>query len=285
MPPDATIALVPDTPARTAGRALAGAIVMGLLIAAIEFAATRVSATLSTLEQVAWLARLAVHWTLATIPLGVAIGLLEYHSRERPPRLRGYSSAVLAGACVGAIVLALHGRFVDRTIAVSAVGYDMDLPDRFLYGLWQLVFWGSVGALLHASSLRQRRGAMVLRARELERLRTERALAEARLGAMQAQIEPEFVLSSLSAVEKLYETDPATADRVLDALIRFLREATPLLRRAGPWPGDDGRLLETCVQALRAATGDTGLGVDLAHDASGRLTLHVNLRDQGGARP
>lgn len=285
MPPDPTITPTPGPQARAASRALAGAVVVGLLIAAIEFASTRISAALSLLEQVAWLARLAVHWTLATIPLGVAIAVLEHSSRGHPPRLRGYALAVAVGAGAGAVVMALHGRFVDRSIAALAVGFDMELADRFLYGLWQLGFWGSVGALLHASSLRQRRGELVLRARELERLRTERALAEARLGAMQAQVEPEFVLSSLSAVEQLYEIDPAAADRVLDALIRFLREATPLLRRPGPVPGEDRRLLESCVQALRTATSGTRLDVDLAHDTSGRLTLHVNLRDQGGSRP
>lgn len=255
-PLDAAASLRGDDPARVAARALAGAIVGGLLIAAIEFASTRESVTLATTEQLTWLARLAVHWTLAAIPLGFSIGVLEHRARGRPPLVGGYVIAILAGAGAGAVVSALHGRLIDPSISQSAVGFDMELPDRFLYGLWQLVFWGSVGAVLHASSLRRQRGAMLLRARELERLRSERGLAEIRLAALQAQIEPEFVLLSLSEVERLYEDDPGTADRVLDALIRFLREATPLLRRQISTLGAEARLLQAYVLAQRAATGD-----------------------------
>ena len=269
-PPDAVVSLPRDVPARTAARTLAGAIVGGLLIAAIEFAATRESAALATLEQVTWLARLAVHWTLAAIPLGIAIGVLEHRARGRPPLVRGYAIAVLAGAGAGALVLALHGRLVDPSITQSAVGFEMELPDVFLYGLWQLVFWGSVGAVLHASSLRQQRGATLLRARELERLRSERGLAETRLAALQAQIEPEFVLSSLSEVERLYEADPVKADRVLDALIRFLREATPLLRRPVSTLGEEARLLQAYVLVLTAATGSgQALRLDMGERAVG----------------
>jgi hypothetical protein len=264
-PPDAVASLPGDEPAQVAARALAGAIVGGLLIAAIEFASTRESATISTTEQLTYLARLAVHWTLAAIPLGISIGVLEHRARGRFPLVGGYVIAILAGAGAGALVAALHGRLVDPSISKAAVGFDMELPDRFLYGLWQLVFWGSVGAVLHASSLRRQRGAMLLRARELERLRSERGLAETRLAALQAQIEPEFVLSSLSEVERLYVEDPATADRVLDALIRFLREATPLLRRQVSTLGAEARLLQAYVLALRAATGD-GEALDLDID-------------------
>jgi len=254
-PPEAALPLRRDAPWRTAVRALGGAIVGGLLIAAFEFAATRESIALATLDQIVWLARLAVHWTLAAIPLGIAIVILEHRARGRLPLVRDYAVSVLAGAGAGALVMALHGRFVDSSITDVIVGFDMQLPDRFLYGLWQLVFWGSVGAVLHASSLRLRRGATLFRVRELERLRTERDVAEIRLAALQAQIEPEFVLSSLSEVERLYEADPVKADRVLDALIRFLREATPLLRRQVSTLGEEARLLQAYVLALRAATG------------------------------
>ena len=229
--PDLTAAPPVDGAPRVAARTLAGAIVVGLLIAAIEFATLRESLSLAATEQLTYLARLAVHWTLAAIPLGISFGVLEHRARGRTPFARGYVIAVVTGACIGALALAVHGQLVDRKIAEDAVGSEVEFQDRFLYGLRQLLFWGTVFAVLHASSLRQRRVASLLRARELERLGSERGLAEVRLAALQAQIEPEFLLSSLSEVERLYPLDPAAADRVLDALIRFLREATPLLRR------------------------------------------------------
>lgn len=236
-------------------RALAGALVGGLLIATVEFAVTRASVPAVPLEQLGWLARLSVHWVLAALPLGIALAVLEHSSPGSHLSWHGYAIAVPMGACTGALVLALHGRFVDPAITVTAVGFDMELLDRFLFGLWQLAFWGSVGAMLHASSVRQRRAAAALRADELQRLRSERRLAEERLRALHAQVEPEFVLSTLSTVERLYESDPAAADRVLDALIQFLRLATPLLRQPTSTIGGECRLLEAYVRTLGAATG------------------------------
>ena len=244
----------PDAFARVLRRTLAGALVGGLLIATLEFALTRASVPAVPLEQLAWLARLSAHWVLASLPLGIALAMLEYGSPGLQPSWRGYAVAVLLGAGAGALVLALHGEFVDPAISVTAVGIDLDLPDRFLYGLWQLAFWGSAGAMLHASSLRQRRAAAALRADELQRLRSERRLAEEQLSALHAQVEPEFVLSTLSTVERLYESDPAAADRVLDALIQFLRLATPLLRGRTSTLSGECRLLEAYVRTLGAAT-------------------------------
>lgn len=237
------------------GRALAGALVGGVLIATLEFAVTRVSILASAPGQLAWLARLAAHWVFAALPLGIAVAVLEHRSPGSPPTWRGYALAVLMGAGAGALLLALHGKFVDPAISRTAVGIDLELLDRFLYGAWQLAFWGSAGALLHASGLRQRRTAAALRAGELLRLRSERRLSEERLSALHAQVEPEFVLSTLSAVERLYETDPAAADRALDALIQFLRLAIPLLRRRTVTLGSECRLLETYMHTLGAATG------------------------------
>ena len=199
-------AVAPDAFAQVLRRALTGALVGGLLIATLEFAVTRVSIPALPPEQLAWLARLSVHWVLASLPLGIAVAVLERYSPLPQPSWRGYAVAVLLGAGAGALVLALHGKFVDPAISGTAVGFDMDLLDRFLYGMWQLAFWGSAGAMLHASSLRRRRAAVALHADELQRLRSERRLAEERLSALHAQVEPEFVLSTLSTVERLYET-------------------------------------------------------------------------------
>jgi hypothetical protein len=61
-------------------RALAGALVGGLLIATVEFAVTRTSVPAVPLEQLGWLARLSVHWVLAALPLGIALAVLEHSS-------------------------------------------------------------------------------------------------------------------------------------------------------------------------------------------------------------
>jgi hypothetical protein len=256
----ATLTSVESLPAARPGalraigaRNFAGAIIGGLLIAAIEFAITRGSAQFSFIEQLAWLARLGMHWVLAALPLGWVFGRLELHAAGRVPSGIAYAGAIAAGAVTGAVIMALHGKYIDPAISEIAVGFDLALADRFLYGLWQLGFWGTVGASLHAVDLRHRRSANALRQGELARLRTERRLAEMQLAAVHAQVEPEFVLATLDTVEQLYTRDIDSADRVLDALIMFLREATPLLRRQMSTVALECRLLETYSRVFGAA--------------------------------
>ena len=57
-----------------------------------------------------------------------------------------------------------------------------------------------------------------------------RQIMEARLAAMQAQIEPHFLFNTLGSIEHLIEIDPARAGRMQRSLITFLREAMPTLR-------------------------------------------------------
>ncbi len=239
-----------DETDRVFAPALVAAATGGLLIGAMEFIATRGTVAFGIIDQFEWLARLAVHWALAALPVGIAVALLEKRTSNRVPSVRRYGLAIVAGASVGALVMALHGKFVDVTISRSAVGFDMDIKDRFLYGFWQLSFWGAVGAALHAATLRQQRTAIALRSGELARLQSEGALQEAQLQALHSQIEPEFLLMSLNTVEQLYELDVAAGDRALDALIRFLHLAMPLLRMQRSTVRDEARLLKAYTQTL-----------------------------------
>ncbi|ATP28080.1 sensor histidine kinase [Chromobacterium violaceum] len=60
---------------------------------------------------------------------------------------------------------------------------------------------------------------------ELEAL--QRQLAEARMGALQAQIEPHFLFNTLSSVCQLMEESPVKALSMQKALIRYLRSSLP----------------------------------------------------------
>lgn len=69
-----------------------------------------------------------------------------------------------------------------------------------------------------------------LREAETKRARAAQRLMESRLLAMQAQVEPAFLLSALRRVESLYDTEPERAERALDQLITYLRAAMPMMR-------------------------------------------------------
>ncbi|HVE89854.1 MAG TPA: histidine kinase [Burkholderiaceae bacterium] len=60
-----------------------------------------------------------------------------------------------------------------------------------------------------------------------------REVLEARLIAMQAQVEPQFLFDSLVDIETLYRRNAPQAPQDLDRLITYLRVALPRMREAG----------------------------------------------------
>jgi sensor histidine kinase YesM len=61
----------------------------------------------------------------------------------------------------------------------------------------------------------------------------ERRLMEAKMAALQAQVEPHFLFNTLALIGQLIETDPPEAARVHAHLIEYLRSTLPQMRAAG----------------------------------------------------
>jgi hypothetical protein len=60
----------------------------------------------------------------------------------------------------------------------------------------------------------------------------KRQVSEARMAAMQAQIEPHFLFNTLASIDHLIETDPARASAMQKNLIALLRASMPTLRES-----------------------------------------------------
>jgi signal transduction histidine kinase len=58
----------------------------------------------------------------------------------------------------------------------------------------------------------------------------ERTVLEARMEALQAQIEPHFLFNTLASIDQLIQTDPPRASKMQQSLIRYLRAAMPQMR-------------------------------------------------------
>ena len=60
----------------------------------------------------------------------------------------------------------------------------------------------------------------------------KRQVVEARMAAMQAQVEPHFLFNTLASIDHLIETDPARASQMQKNLIALLRASMPSMREA-----------------------------------------------------
>ncbi len=70
----------------------------------------------------------------------------------------------------------------------------------------------------------------------------KRQVVEARMAAMQAQVEPHFLFNTLASIDHLIETDPARASTMQKNLIALLRASMPTMREANNGgPRDLGR--------------------------------------------
>jgi hypothetical protein len=169
-----------------------------------------------------WLALAAQLW-VAYSATWVALRLLP---RDRQASWRALVGAALAGAGVGA-ALGLP------------LAFDFDVA-RLAAPAW----WQREGALPFASTLAMHLPALLARLREaarhaagVERARQAAAVAElsrqvseARLKALQAQVEPHFLYNTLASVQYLVRHDPALADTLLTHLHDWLRSALPQMR-------------------------------------------------------
>jgi Histidine kinase len=91
----------------------------------------------------------------------------------------------------------------------------------------------------------------------------------ARLQAMQARVEPQFLFNTLANVERLYDTDAKLADRVLDDLIVYLRTALPQLRETTSTVAREIELAQAYLNVVQAGPAQ-------------QLSLDIALLSRGG---
>jgi len=99
-----------------------------------------------------------------------------------------------------------------------------------------------------------RRDAELARA-QAERAQLEKNVLQAQLALMQAQVEPHFLFNTLANVQHLVETDPASASRMLESLIRYLRAALPQMREDTTTVGREVDLAKSFLDIHRMRMG------------------------------
>ena len=106
-----------------------------------------------------------------------------------------------------------------------------------------------------------------LKKKEAEYSRMSQQVTEAKLQALQAQVEPHFLYNTLANVRALTEVDPARAGTMVDHLIQYLRNALPKMRESISTVGQEVELVRAYLNILQMRMGKR-LSFDIAVPAN-----------------
>ena len=135
--------------------------------------------------------------------------------------------ALTAATLLGALAYASLGRPLTSLVHEGWYGEFALLWQPMLV---RALLWGGLFTTLLALHRHQRDAARALHERRAQRLDFERQANEARLHALQAQIEPHFLFNTLAHVQRLIAVQPAQGRAMLHHLGDYLHSALPQMR-------------------------------------------------------
>ena len=92
--------------------------------------------------------------------------------------------------------------------------------------------------------------------RRLEKVSLDRQTIEARLQALQAQIEPHFLFNTLANIKLLYETESSRAKPLIHDLAAYLRTALPQMRDMRSTLARELDLAQAYLRVLKVRMGE-----------------------------
>ena len=96
---------------------------------------------------------------------------------------------------------------------------------------------------------------------------SQRQVTEARLQALQAQVEPHFLYNTLANVQALTEVDPPAANQMVGHLIQYLRSALPKMRESTSSVGQEIELVRAYLNILKMRMGQRlSFSIDVPDD-------------------
>jgi signal transduction histidine kinase len=175
------------------------------------------------------------------------------------------------------VISIVVGSFLGTVLAGFVKGRDIStmLNERF-YGVLITMGMGiGIGCWavwIYVRHEREARRDAELARAQAERAQLEKNVLQARLAVMQAQVEPHFLFNTLANVQHLVETDPASASRMLESLIQYLRAALPRMREDGTTVGREADMAKAFLDIHRIRMGS-------------RLDYDLEIPDELRCRP
>ncbi len=180
----------------------------------------------------------------------LSIGLTEalLHGRKLPTFAAiALRTSAVGAAAVGAALL----RLLVHNGSVGDIEWRWFVPT---VGIW-LINGGFAHALFwFVRSENDTRRRLEQAARDHDTLAARGV--EARLSALQAQIEPHFLFNTLAHVQRLQETQPGRGREMLRSLIDYLRAALPSMRSSGSTLRRELDLARSFLTILQMRMGD-----------------------------
>jgi signal transduction histidine kinase len=121
-------------------------------------------------------------------------------------------------------------------------------PMEFANDVWSYVVLASIVHAFYAWR--------ALRDRELREARLEASLSEARLQALQGQLQPHFLFNTLNVISSVMYADPEQADRLMSRLSDLLRSSLSAPQRPEVALEEEMHVLGQYIDIMRARYGD-----------------------------
>jgi Histidine kinase len=270
-------------PSRRRRRILAWGTAWGIAITVVEQLAFTPGEAWATVSMLWW-------WlTMWLTPVWCLVGCLFVwvadHGAGRHD-IRGSLLGWLAVAVTSAIMqpfLSIGVQTWIREVLPAAAALNTGGPVRMppqpltmsltVYNLWINLFYGGLLMGAYSLTLRRERVRSLLHANAVARNRTQTILDEARLQALQRQVDPALLLSSMGELAKRYRNEPDRAERLLESLVEFLRCAMPGLRDPTSTVDAEVRLARAYVRLQR----ERGLGSGWSIEELQNGALHARF--------
>ncbi len=169
-----------------------------------------------------------LQWSVAAIGLAFVASWAEAHVRM--PWLPLVIGAYALAVAVVMMGLRLVADALGGSLGGSVRSGHAPLAPTFFYNLWMTLFFGGLFLAAMVAGMRMERLRAARTARAIERNRSRALLVQARLDALQARVDPAFLLRVMTEVEGRYLRRAEDADRLLACLVAFLRHAMPGVR-------------------------------------------------------
>ncbi|MDH0864889.1 histidine kinase [Mitsuaria sp. GD03876] len=121
---------------------------------------------------------------------------------------------------------------------------------NFIGECLSLCVTASLSVAWYEMAMRRRRTRARLEALLREQSAMQRDAVAARLAALQAQVEPQFLFDTLVDIERAYERGDHAAPEQMERLIRHLRVALPRLRERGVTLESEAALLDSYLAVV-----------------------------------